>query len=110
MNPTDPLPSGLAGIERRLTAWGRAEPPEALRPAVLDQVRRELIHQRRVGPWRFAGALAVAASVVANLTLIAASSPAVPLRQPAPDRQRAETRAELVRQLLPELGSRAAGW
>jgi hypothetical protein len=106
MNPTDPLPSDLAGIERRLTAWGRAEPSGSLRPAVLDQVRRELIHQRRVGPWQFAGVLAVAALVIANLTLIAASSSAAFLRQPASDGEWIETRAELVRQVLPDLESR----
>ena len=110
MNATDPLSSDLAGIERRLTAWGRAGPPGALRSQVLDRVRRELIHERRVGPWQFAGALAVAAFVMANLTLIAASSPAVPLWQPASDRERIETRAESLRQVFPELSSRGGGW
>jgi len=74
VEPSD-LPPELKGLERRLAARSRAQPPAELRPRILAAVRRELATQpgaaqrkwRRT--WQYAAAAAAGILLVLNLAM-----------------------------------------
>ncbi len=101
------LPDELARLEADLTARARLEPPGELRERALTAVRAELRADELRSWWSFGAVASAAALLCLNLSL-SALSPPIDGHQLVDARQSIAARAQLIRELLPEVSEAEA--
>jgi len=112
VEPSD-LPPELKGLERRLAARSRLQPPADLRLRVLAAMRRELAaqpaHSRRswAGFWQYSAAVAAGILLVLNLLMSMGNRSDLPASRAANGADVQQVAAK-IRELVPFISPEAA--
>jgi hypothetical protein len=104
---TEPLPSDLEQIERKLSSAMQADPSPELRSRITSALRGELRRKRKADRWNFAMAMAATFLIWGNLSLSAVSVTDFHFR-PEREHPPVEQIARDIRKLVPELSREEA--